>query len=455
MATPVIEGVAAKRTNGQKIPTEKILPPPFVVHLSIFQMILFMIESARPHMFKRLWKRRKYAGILELRFLFWRIGYLVTDGPSIYTIEQNLRRGTLQAAALSDLLGTNAIIALDKGPKHTALARMMLKPFNHEALSEYLQVIYDLIEATLDEWAAEKDINVLNKTSELTKKMIFQTVFKDTSISQADQDLFLLALNLFMQKFILLAIVPKRFHRLIPGYAKYKWAKELTYETLDRVLDERRAQNWGNDILGVMLQEFEAENMSRQEMKENLLTMFLAAQTTLADTLAWAFYYLATEPKVTTVVTAEANSLSEEPVTFSLLGRLKQIVNFVNEVLRHKGPSWWAFGITEEEGFQVGGYQLAGKSITFLITLLSHTNPTYWGDDAEKFNINRVWPSWFIPFGTGAHTCIGKRLAEVVLQIFVYCVTRRFTLAVDRKYKSVFQTAQKAPEKMKGTVTAR
>ena len=74
-----------------------------------------------------------------------------------------------------------------------------------------------------------------------------------------------------------------------------------------------------------------------------------------------------------------------------------------------------------------------------------HYNPEYWTEpklfDPERWSDERKefkrHPYQYIPFGAGAHKCLGFRFAEMQSKIFMYKFFRlyKLTTSADRKHK--------------------
>lgn len=83
----------------------------------------------------------------------------------------------------------------------------------------------------------------------------------------------------------------------------------------------------------------------------------------------------------------------------------------------------------------------AGTNLATLILDL-HTDKRYWGDDADKFmperflpeNIKKVNKSAYIPFAIGPRMCIGHRLSQRVLKVFLCHFLRKYRLTTSLNY---------------------
>jgi cytochrome P450 len=87
----------------------------------------------------------------------------------------------------------------------------------------------------------------------------------------------------------------------------------------------------------------------------------------------------------------------------------------------------------------VDGVPLPAGSTVSAASLGLHTHPSWWTNphlfDPDRFAPDRaedkVHSHLFVPFGGGAHLCIGNHLGELMAKIVVVRVLRRFHLAAD------------------------
>lgn len=79
------------------------------------------------------------------------------------------------------------------------------------------------------------------------------------------------------------------------------------------------------------------------------------------------------------------------------------------------------------------------------LTLETHKDKRYWGDDAEEFkperfldeNFKKVHPYAYFPFSKGPRTCIGYRYAWMVMRVFLSKFIMKYRVTTDLKYSEL------------------
>ncbi|MGW1075007.1 cytochrome P450 [Streptomyces sp. NPDC002537] len=179
------------------------------------------------------------------------------------------------------------------------------------------------------------------------------------------------------------------------------------------------------------------ERWSDEEIRDEILTLFLAGHETTAVALLWTLLSIANHPSV--------QEEMDEEVTRVLGGRvpgaedvesLRFTQQVVDESLRLYPPIW-VYPRDAVEADELGGYHIPAKSSVLLSPLVSHRNPRFW-DNPEAFDPHRFDPELvkqrpkmtYFPFGGGARMCIGNHMALLELRMAVAMISQRFRLSL-------------------------
>lgn len=452
-STPKVQPAPQQKLKKLRIP---------VANLTFAELKLLGSEGKRPYVLQKLWKL--HGPVFLLKFKGIPLAYVVSDGEWIYRLELDEPRGKIQGAALSGLLGKFAIIALDKGELHRALTRRVSKALHANVFRAFIPLLMEEARTTAQRWSQQGTFEVHPETTALAKRYIFMTVFRNTSISEADQNAFVSLLNIFMRHFLLYAIVPGFLQFLIPGNAQFRAAKKQVFNILHRIIRERRAQKTlGDDILGILLSELAEEKLSDEAIVDNFLTLFLAGFSTMADMIAWIINFLGTEKEAAQIVREEVRRVFSSGSTgHELLKQLERTLQFVNETLRLRSSSWQAFArigkkggyplvATDREGNPIGEYLLKRRRYVLLVTWFAHNDPTRWANP-DEFRMDREYPrTVFHPFGKGEHTCSAWEVAPWMLTITTAFLMYYANITAPYRYDPYFETALQAPNDMIAT----
>jgi cytochrome P450 len=205
------------------------------------------------------------------------------------------------------------------------------------------------------------------------------------------------------------------------------------------MIHERRRHGVGNraDLLSRMLAaDAEAgQETSDSELRDQLMTYFLAGQETTALTLSYTFYLLAQEPEAEAALHAELEGvLGDRPPEAADVDRLPYAEAVVKESMRIYPPAW-AVGREALEDCEIGGHALPKGAQVLMSQFLVHHDPRFW-PDPERFRP----PRWqeertkhlprcaFFPFGDGPRVCIGVTFAMMEAILILATIARRHHL---------------------------
>jgi cytochrome P450 len=210
---------------------------------------------------------------------------------------------------------------------------------------------------------------------------------------------------------------------------------------LREMIQARRASGAGTtDLLSMLLSAVDEESgagMSDQQLRDEMMTLFLAGHETTANALTWTWYLLSQHPEVEARLHEElARVLGDRPPAVTDLANLPYTEMVVREVLRLYPP---APGFTREpiEDVMIGGYSVPKGAMVTVITYALHRDKRFF-EDPERFDPERFSPGWqeripryaYLPFGGGPRVCIGNGFALQEARMILATVARqcRFTL---------------------------
>ncbi len=215
--------------------------------------------------------------------------------------------------------------------------------------------------------------------------------------------------------------------------------------SLDRIIYgmiQRRRETGEDpgDLLSMLMAAVDqetGESMSDEQLRDEVLTMFVAGHETTANALSWAFYLLSLHPVVLRQLSAELSTvLGGRPPTIADLPALKFTERVVLETMRLYPPAW-SIGRTLASDDRVDGHLLRGPAVMLISPYLVHRNPAHWpnpaGFDPDRFLPEAVKnrPRYaYLPFSAGPRVCIGKAFAMIETKLILATVLQRFRPAL-------------------------
>lgn len=217
----------------------------------------------------------------------------------------------------------------------------------------------------------------------------------------------------------------------LPGDRAYLHAIKEMDDALLGLVRKRRAapEQGGDDLLSRLLAVQDAdsgERMSDQQIRDELITLFVAGQDTTAGTLAWLFHLLDKHPEIAARLRSEVDAvLGERRATVADLPRLSYTKQVIQEVMRLY-PAGFLLPRFTNEATTLGGYEIAANTPVLLSPYLTHRDPSIWDRpddfDPERFSAaamaNRHRYAYF-PFGGGGRQCIGNHFAMMEAQLIL------------------------------------
>jgi cytochrome P450 len=226
-------------------------------------------------------------------------------------------------------------------------------------------------------------------------------------------------------------------HLRPPGLAAFVRARKRIDAVVYRMIDAHRLS--GRDsgsLLDLMLAASTAnDEASRQALRDQVITIFLAGYETVANALSWTWYLLSENP--------DCEAKLHEEVDRVLAGRLPVAADVPNlryaetvmaESLRLYPPAW-AMGRYARDDFPLGEYYLPARTTVLISQFVTQRDPRYFPDplrfDPDRFSAEgkaRRTKFTYFPFGAGARQCIGESFAWMEGVLILATVAQKWKL---------------------------
>jgi cytochrome P450 len=385
---------------------------------------------------------REYGDVVPVRF-GPRRGLLIYHPEAIEEVLVTRSRDFIKSPGvrlLERVLGNGLL--LSEGGVWLRQRRLVQPAFHRQRVATYGEVMTTYTESRMARW---KDGDVLDAHAEmmtLTQAIVAKTLF-DADVSDESYEI-ARATNLLMEDFgarlgSLLQYVPD----WVPTPANRRMRRSVRRldEVVYRMIDARRRSGGDRgDLLSILLDAQDADDGSRmtdQQIRDEVMTLFLAGHETTAVALSWTWYLLAQHPAVDARLAEEIDTvLGGRAPTAADLPRLKYADMVVTESMRLYPPAY-GMGREAANASEVSGYSIPRGLILILPTWVVHRDPR-WFDEPEAFHPDR-WagdlarrlPRFaYFPFGGGPRQCIGNTFATMEAILLLVMIARRFRLEI-------------------------
>ncbi len=375
--------------------------------------------------------------------------YLISDPElvreALVTQAANFPKDDRDVKILDRVIGHGLVSS--NGEEHKRQRRLTQPAFHTRRIDAYAGVMVDYTEAMLDEWGDGATMDVNETMRELTMYIVARSLFGADRVAMRDT-----AERIGQAIHVIQAIADKEFQSpfLLPDWLptptnrRRQEATGVLYETIDRLIAERRAtavdgqiQDTG-DLLSMLLlsRDESGDRMSDQEVRDQLVTLFVAGHETTSNALTWAWYLLSQHPEVEERLHEEVDAvLGERPPALSDLPRLPYTMQVIKEAMRLYPPAWVINVRRAAADTTLGGYQLRRGELLWISPYVMHRRPAYF-PDPERFDPDRWTPEReralpkfaYMPFGGGPRICIGNGFALMEAHLIVAAVARRYRL---------------------------
>ena len=320
--------------------------------------------------------------------------------------------------------------------------RIMAPYFDHRSLMSYAPVMTDAATAVLARWdgfpdGAPLDISV--EMMRLTLRIIARTMFS------ADAD----DVGPIVEEAVgryQVEVRPGLFDLLnlpdwVPRPGTRNWFH--IFDRLDQVIErmmrrERGAGGERKDLLARLLEARDAETghgMAPREVRDQVVTIFMAGHETTALALTWTWYLLSQHPAEEAKFHAELDRVlgGREP-RFEDLAELRYTRMVLEESMRLYPPAHTMSreALADDE---IEGHRVAKGSVVSIVPWVIHRHRLLW-DRPDVFDPERFAPDRgatrprfaYIPFGGGPRICIGAGFAMTEALIILAMLGQRYRL---------------------------
>jgi len=405
---------------------------------------------------------RDYGDIVYFRFLNVPV-CLVVHPDAIEQVLVRSQANFLKSRdyrALRPILGNGLLTS--EGEFWQAQRKLIQPAFRHENIVTYAEIMSRSAAAMLAGWhnGDVRDIHaeMMTLTLEVVAKSLFGSDVTEHARGVADamttvMELFTMQAN---WAFVLPDGVP------IPKNKRLRSAIKHLDDVVYKLIRERRATGLshsdgdganagGADLLSTLLtmKDEAGGRMTDVQLRDEIMTLFLAGHDTTANALTWTWYLLAQNPEADVALAAELRSvLGGRAPTAADLPRLPYTEMVIKESMRLYPPAW-GVGRRAIRDFELDGYTLPAKTNFFLLQWVTQRDARFFPDpqrfDPERWRVDPIrsgkLPRFaYFPFGGGPRVCVGAGFAmmEATLLLATIAQRFRFTLAPNQSVEPLF-----------------
>jgi cytochrome P450 len=355
----------------------------------------------------------------------------------LVTNNQNFMKGLVLQRA-KRLLGEGLLTS--EGEFHRRQRRLAQPAFHRQRIASYADVMIDYASRTSERWRDGDTLDISVEMMRLTLGIVGKTLFDADVESESGEvgKAMTVVMELFdtltLPFFELLSKLP------LPQLRRFDAARTKLDRIIFSLVDERRRSGADHgDLLSMLLlaqdEEGDGGQMTDQQLRDELMTIFLAGHETTANALTWTWFLLSEHPEIEARLHQELDKvLSTRKPEFADVAQLRYTEMVLAESMRLYPPAW-AIGRLATVDCELGGYFVPKKSLVLVSQYVMHRDERYYDNplafDPERWTseLRETRPQFsYFPFGGGPRRCIGEGFAWIEGILCLATLARRWRL---------------------------
>jgi cytochrome P450 len=371
--------------------------------------------------------------------------FIVNDPAGVRRIllenAANYPKAHVEHRILGPAMGNGLI--LSEGETWRAHRLIMAPAFDHRTIERYAPVMVDAARKLANRWAAGglATVEMEDSMMELTLEIISRSMFS------ADSDIIkgIIREGSVRYQEIMMVGLLEFVPGLGPLWSAWKGMRgRRIMRDFNRAIYEligartRNPPDSGNpDLLDHLIASRNEENgtgMTAREIRDQVLTIFVAGHETTALALMWTWYLLSLHPEQEAWMHSELDCVlgGREPA-WSDVAKLTRTRMILQESMRlYPAVHTLAFREAQQDDI-VCGMRIPKGSIVTIIPWIIHRHRAHWVNP-DRFDPERFSPEAsagrdrlaYLPFGYGPRICIGASFAMAEAVLILATLAQRF-----------------------------
>jgi cytochrome P450 len=390
---------------------------------------------------------RTYGDVVGLRVAGLDV-FLLTHPDLVEEVLVTGNRNFIKPRLLRDtkeLLGEGLLTS--EGDFWLRQRRLSQPAFHRDRIAGYASVMTSYTDRMLARWTPGEERDIHHDMMELTLEIVARTLFNTSVTEEARRvgD----ALEVALERFVDRLSLTRYFDRLpLPKNLRFQRARRTLDTIIYGVIEQRRRSGEDTgDLLSMLLQaqDEDGSGMSDLQLRDEVMTLFLAGHETTAIALCWTLYLLSRNPDVDAALQQELRSvLDGRTPTMDDIPTLVYTGNIIRESMRLYPPAW-RVGREAIADCMLGGYRIPAGAQIIMSQWLLHRDPRFW-NEPERFDPTRWTPELdsslprfaYFPFGGGQRRCIGDTFAIMEATLILATIAGRYRLELSPDQKIGF-----------------
>lgn len=379
--------------------------------------------------------------------LLWRRRFIINEPNGIRHVlldnAANYRKSELTRRLLEPGLGRGLLTS--EGETWRRHRRIMAPAFDRRSIEGYAPVITAVTRDLLAGWDAlpdQSEVDVGAAMMRTTLHIISRAMFSansDEIVAVVERGVSRYQMTMRPSLFDLLG-----FPAWLASLFSRRRRTAAVFNEFDRAVDElinsrandpsAQPKDPPKDLLARLVAARDAETgggMTANEVRDEVVTIFMAGHETTAQALTWTWYLLSLHPSVEARLDEELRAvLNGRTPQYEDIAQLRYTRMVIEESMRLYPP---AHTMAREPiaADEVLGQRIPAGAIVLIAPWLLHRKASLWHDphrfDPDRFTTEPPRFS-YIPFGAGQRICIGAAFAMTEAILILAMIAQRYRL---------------------------
>ena len=348
-----------------------------------------------------------------------------------------------QFKELSLLIGEGLVTS--ESPVHTKQRKIIQPYFTPRHINKYVSEMIETATAMMEGWEVKNPRDISRDMMSVTLAVITKTMF-EMNVTEGYEKV-----GIHLER--ILETATKRIRSFVkpplswplPEVKQYTLSIQEIKRVVEEIIQHRESRSEEKeDLLHALLhsRDEEGNRMSREQLVDEVMTIFVAGHETTANLLSWFFYVLQENEKVKENVYKEIDQVvGNEELCSAHLRDLHYKRQVLEETLRLYPPVWM-FGRLAVSDVEIGEHLIKKGENVLISPYIMHRHHKYFRNplvfDPERFTKvgkDDITPYAYLPFGGGPRVCIGNHFAlqEALVIAALYIQRFNFKKSDDQK----------------------
>jgi cytochrome P450 len=316
--------------------------------------------------------------------------------------------------------------------------KLMSQAFTPKRIAEYATAMVRVGDVALKRWQAGATTNLHQEMSRLTMEVVADVLFS-ASMDAAEVETVGSAMEVANEFFSGSPEAMLKIPKWVPTPRNIGMNRAVA--KLDRVvydiIAKRRDGQPKSDLLGTLLaaRDDDGAGMTDVQLRDEVMTLFLAGHETTSLALAHSLYLLSLNPEIEQHLHDEVIKVLGDRLPTSEDARsLPFAEQVIKETMRLYPPAW-SVGRETVEPYEIRGYKIPVGAQLVASQWIVHRDAR-WYPDPERFDPDRWSPERaksipryaYFPFGGGPRVCIGNHFAIMEATLLLAMIVQRFRI---------------------------